>query len=73
MYCIVCIVCIVCVRAQFEDLFVGPFAEAKKFCEDKEAYLKQVWYSMVWYGMVHSVWKGTSNIVREECQDLCMP
>lgn len=29
-------------RAQFEDLFVGPFAEAKKFCEDKEAYLKQV-------------------------------
>ena len=29
-------------RAQFEDLFVGPFADSKKFCEDKEAYLKQV-------------------------------
>lgn len=29
-------------RAQFEDLFVTPFAEAKKFCNDKEAYLKQV-------------------------------
>ncbi|CAM9530980.1 unnamed protein product [Ectocarpus sp. 6 AP-2014] len=34
--------CIEWARAQFEDLFVGPFAEAKKFCEDKEAYLKQV-------------------------------
>lgn len=29
-------------RAQFEDMFVGPFAEAKKFCGDKESYLKQV-------------------------------
>lgn len=29
-------------RAQFEDLFVGPFAEAKKFCEDKEGYIRQV-------------------------------
>eukprot|EP00752_Nemacystus_decipiens_P009825 g8767.t1 len=34
--------CIEWARAQFEDLFVGPFAEAKKFCEDKEAYLKQI-------------------------------
>ncbi|CAM9644313.1 unnamed protein product, partial [Ectocarpus fasciculatus] len=34
--------CIEWARAQFEDLFVGPFAEAKKFCQDKEAYLKQV-------------------------------
>ncbi|CAM9708608.1 unnamed protein product, partial [Ectocarpus sp. 8 AP-2014] len=34
--------CIEWARAQFEDLFVGPFAEAKKFCEDKDAYLKQV-------------------------------
>ncbi|CAN0055774.1 unnamed protein product, partial [Sphacelaria rigidula] len=29
-------------RAQFEDLFVGPFVEAKKFCEDKPGYLQQI-------------------------------
>ncbi|CAM9696526.1 unnamed protein product [Ascophyllum nodosum] len=34
--------CIEWARAQFEDMFVGPFAEAKKFCDDKEAYLKKV-------------------------------
>ncbi|CAM9851397.1 unnamed protein product, partial [Ectocarpus sp. 12 AP-2014] len=34
--------CIEWARAQFEDQFVGPFAEAKKFCQDKDAYLKQV-------------------------------
>ncbi|CAM9728043.1 unnamed protein product [Scytosiphon promiscuus] len=34
--------CIEWARAQFEDLFVGPFAEGKKFCQEKEAYLKQI-------------------------------
>lgn len=29
-------------RAQFEDVFVGPFVEAKKFCDDKDDFLKQV-------------------------------
>ncbi|CAM9113613.1 unnamed protein product [Choristocarpus tenellus] len=34
--------CIEWARAQFEDLFVSPFVEAKKFVEDKEGYLKEV-------------------------------
>ncbi|CAM9239916.1 unnamed protein product, partial [Hapterophycus canaliculatus] len=34
--------CIEWARAQFEDQFVGPFAEGKKFCQEKEAYLKQI-------------------------------
>ncbi|CEG42526.1 ubiquitin-activating enzyme e1 [Plasmopara halstedii] len=34
--------CIEWSRAQFEDMFVMPFAEAKKFIEDRAAYLEQV-------------------------------
>ncbi|TDH73614.1 hypothetical protein CCR75_004733 [Bremia lactucae] len=34
--------CIEWSRAQFEDLFVVPSADAKKFVEDREAYLEQV-------------------------------
>ncbi|RLN93358.1 hypothetical protein BBJ28_00015538 [Nothophytophthora sp. Chile5] len=34
--------CIEWARAQFEDVFVVPAAEAKKFVEDREAYLDQV-------------------------------
>ncbi|CAN0463497.1 unnamed protein product, partial [Discosporangium mesarthrocarpum] len=34
--------CIEWARAQFEDMFVTPFVEAKKFVENKEGYLAKV-------------------------------
>ncbi|CAM9422602.1 unnamed protein product, partial [Phaeothamnion confervicola] len=34
--------CIEWARAQFEDSFVAPFAEAKKFVTDKDGYLQQM-------------------------------
>lgn len=34
--------CIEWSRAQFEDAFAAPFAEAKKFCNDKTAYIAAV-------------------------------